>query len=68
MPVEYTVRGKGGRYKLLGIAKGAGTSKNRLPIVVYECLDTGALWFREQGDFTERLEHLQSIAPPEPPI
>lgn len=66
MSVTYSVLGKGGRYKLLGIAKGAGTCKARPMVVIYECLDTGMLYYREQGDFTERLEpNLQLIAKPE---
>ncbi len=60
----YEVEGKGGQYELLGLSKGAGTSRGTIPIVVYRCLETGQLYHRTQGDFSERLVALQSIAEP----
>ncbi len=42
-------------YEFLGIAKAAGTSKGRDPLVVYQDNETGQLYFRTQKDFSERM-------------
>lgn len=68
MSVSYTVRNKGGSYRLIGLATGAGTSRGKPPVVLYECLDTGQMYYREQGDFTERLEPVLSTLPTPPPM
>lgn len=56
MSVTYTCKNKGGRYRLIGLATAAGLMKGHLPLVVYESLDTGELYYRTQDDFSNRME------------
>lgn len=57
IPVNtYTCIGKGGSYRLLGLAKGSGTSKLLDDLMVYQDIATGALYFRTPDDFNNRME------------
>lgn len=58
MSVIYRCEGKGGRYRLLGRSKGAGTQRGS-ELVVYECLDTGQLYHRQEQDFITRMTPLR---------
>ena len=44
------------QYELLGIAKGAGTSKLEQPLHVYRDPATGQLYYRTADDFAEKME------------
>lgn len=50
----YQCIGKGGEYKLLGEAMGAGTMRGS-QVIVYQGSD-GTLYFRTPLDFAERME------------
>ena len=54
---EYTCIGKGGRYELLGVAYGAGTSRGTI-INLYRDVDTGVMYFRTPVDFDERMQKI----------
>lgn len=53
--VEITCKGKGGRYELIGVATGAGTSRGQ-EIVLYRDMATNDFYFRTEEDFEERME------------
>jgi hypothetical protein len=63
---HYTCEGKGGRYELLGSAKGAGTSRGQLR-TVYRSTETGELFFREPGDFASRMAPIDAEGMGAPP-
>lgn len=54
--VFYTCEGKGGRYELLGYARGAGTRSMDDSLAIYRCVGSGQLFFRAEADFDERME------------
>lgn len=51
----YTHPTKGGYYRQLGAARGAGSRKGD-GVIVYQCIKTGAMYFREPEDFAFRLK------------
>lgn len=53
--VKYTCVGKGGEYDLVGTAKGAGQCRDNLALTVYRDTVTGALYYRTEDDFAERM-------------
>jgi hypothetical protein len=55
---HYTCKGKGGEYKLLGQAKGAGLS-NGVSVTVYRDVADGQLYYRMPGNFDARMEKLK---------
>lgn len=55
-PLIYTCKGKGGRYRIVGHAHGAGTSHARGAIVVYQDVRTGEMFYRTEDDFANRME------------
>lgn len=55
---RFTCKGKGGEYELLGLAQGAGTSKERESLAIYRDTATGALYFRLMDDFDNRMERI----------
>lgn len=55
---RFTCKGKGGEYELLGLAKGAGKSRNNIDLQVYRDVATGHLYFRGPDDFNERMERI----------
>jgi hypothetical protein len=57
----YTCAGKGGQYELLGVAKGAGTSRETPALAVYRDTKTAALYFRTEGDFAARMESIDRM-------
>lgn len=52
----YTCKGKGGRYCVLANAMPAGTSKDRGPVIVYQDIESGDVYYRTLDDFKERME------------
>lgn len=56
----YTCIGKGGLYRVVGHAKGAGTSREHGTIIVYEDLnDPGAAhYYRTMEDFYKRMQEV----------
>lgn len=58
VPVLYTCIGKGGRYELVGVACGAGTSRGTT-VDVYRDVDTGVMYFRTPADFDERMQKIE---------
>lgn len=52
---EYTCKGKGGRYRLLGLATGAGLSRGE-DRLVYQDIRTHGLFLRTEADFAERMQ------------
>lgn len=55
----YTCIGKGGRYRLLGEATGAGLCRTFTDLLVYQDVETGKLYFREPDDFADRMEAVE---------
>lgn len=51
----YTVKGKGGRYLITNILKGAGKLKH-LIVITYRCLESNKEYVRDYDDFLERME------------
>lgn len=51
---HYTCEGKGGRYELLGHAKGAGSSRGQVR-TIYRSTESGELFLREPADFASRM-------------
>lgn len=54
----YTCIGKGGNYELLGIARGAGTSRDLVELVVYRSVESGAVFYRSVQDFADRMQKI----------
>lgn len=50
----YTCEGKGGRYEVIALSKGAGLSKGE-NIVVYKCKNTEKIYHRTLTDFNNRM-------------
>lgn len=69
--IQYTCKGKGGRYEILGLATGAGLTRGE-DRLVYQDVSTGRLFLRTEADFSERMERMQSDATPvverKPPV
>jgi hypothetical protein len=61
--IEYTCKGKGGRYEILGLATGAGLTRGE-DRLIYKDVSTERLFLRTEADFSERMERLQSEAAP----
>lgn len=59
--IQYTCKGKGGRYEILGLATGAGLTRGE-DRLVYQDVSTGRLFLRTEADFSERMERMQSDA------
>lgn len=55
---RFTCKGKGGEYELLGVARGAGTSKAGESLAVYRDVATGCLYYRQMDDFDNRMERI----------
>lgn len=55
---HYTCEGKGGRYELLGQARGAGCSRGQLR-TIYRSTATGDLFFREPAEFASRMTPIE---------
>jgi len=53
---RYTCIGKGGLYEYVGVAKGAGTSKDIENVTVYRDCESGDLYYRTTIDFALRME------------
>lgn len=61
--IEYTCKGKGGRYEILGLATGAGLTRGE-DRLIYKDASTGRLFLRTESDFSDRMERLQDVAAP----
>lgn len=61
--IEYTCKGKGGRYEILGLATGAGLTRGE-DRLIYKDSSTGRLFLRTESDFSDRMERLQDVAAP----
>lgn len=59
--IEYTCKGKGGRYEILGLATGAGLTRGE-DRLIYKDVGTDRLFLRTEADFTERMERLKDTA------
>lgn len=57
----FTHKKKGGRYNLLGRAKGAGKSKLVETLAVYRDTTTSAMYFRTMDDFTESMVEVVGV-------
>lgn len=64
---HYTCAGKGGRYELLGQARGAGCSRGLLR-TVYRSTVTGELFFREPAEFASRMTPIEDDITSECPL
>lgn len=52
----YTCKGKGGQYRILATALGAGTSRDHGKIVIYQNIDDQEVYYRTEQDFKERMK------------
>lgn len=62
----FTCAGKGGEYAKLGYAKPAGalkTIQGDSGVIVYRCMETGQLYFRDPRDFNQRMQALSVMEP-----
>jgi hypothetical protein len=57
--VTYTCKGKGGAYSLIGVAYGAGTSRDTT-VNLYREVGTGVMYFRTPADFHDRMERINA--------
>jgi hypothetical protein len=57
--VTYTCKGKGGVYSLIGVAYGAGTSRDTT-VNLYREVGTGVMYFRTPADFHDRMERINA--------
>lgn len=53
----FTCKGKGGEYRLIGNATGAGKSAGSV-VIVYQDTTTDRLFFRDGVDFDNRMEKI----------
>jgi hypothetical protein len=51
----------GGWYEVVGVAKGAGTSRDDPVIVVYRAVEDGRLWYRTVEDFGKRFTEIKQV-------
>lgn len=56
----YECIGKGGKYDVIGVSRGAGTSRHQLH-VIYKCVDTGLIFHRDYKDFSARMRSIAAI-------
>lgn len=61
--LRYTCIGKGGEYRLIGCSIGAGQCKEGGGLVIYQDVESGQLFHRYAGDFTNRMQLIEEHAP-----
>jgi hypothetical protein len=57
----FTCVGKGGRYEFVGVAFGAGTSRNK-SVLLYRDVENGTMYFRTPDDFQKRMQRIKEPA------
>jgi hypothetical protein len=66
-PPEYpslVQHAEGGLYEVVGLAKGAGQSRDEPVIIVYRAISDGKLWYRTPEDFNKRFEEVKPLPVP----
>ncbi len=56
---RFTHKTKGGEYYLIGSAIGAGSSALHETVLVYQDVETGKLYYRNQKDFSNRMVEIK---------